>query len=92
MVVAASLLVVGILVVVACVQHARSQGMRSPGLAALRPKRLLRRRPRPLLQPPADDLPPAGLKPLIPSPRVIAHECERGLRELTLFLAAQTGE
>ena len=85
MVVAALLLVVGILVIVACVQHARTQEWKAPGLRSLRP----RRRQRPLPVPPADDLPPEGLSPLIPSPRVIAHECERGMRELTLFLAAQ---
>lgn len=85
MVVAALLLVVGTLVIVACVQHARTEQWEAPGLRSLLP----RRRQRPLPAPPAADLPPAGLPPLIPSPRVIAHECERGLRELTVFLAAQ---
>lgn len=85
MVVAALLLVVGVLVIIASLQHARTEQWKAPGLRSLRP----RRRQRPLPPPPADDLPPTGLAPLIPSPRVIAHECERGLRELTLFLAAQ---
>jgi hypothetical protein len=34
-------------------------------------------------------MPPANLAPLIPSPRAIASEYERGLRELTLFLAVE---
>jgi hypothetical protein len=34
-------------------------------------------------------MPPAGLAPLIPTPRAIATEFERGLRDLTLFLAVE---
>jgi hypothetical protein len=81
-VVALLLAAVSALVLVACLQHARSQGWSSPGLRTLR-------RPRSLPATPPDDLPPAGLAPLIPSPRAIASEYERGLRELTLFLAVQ---
>ena len=42
--------------------------------------------------PAPEDMPPPNLTPLIPSPRVIATEFERGLRELTFYLAVQTGE
>jgi hypothetical protein len=69
-------------IVIACVQHARSQGWQAPGLRSLR-------RSRPLPAPPPEDMPPANLAPLIPSPRAIASEYERGLRELTLFLAVE---
>ncbi len=85
MVIAVLLAVLSGIVLVACVQHARTQGWHAPGLPT-------RQRIRELPSPPADDLPPAGLAPLIPSPRLIASECERGLRELTLFLAAQPGD
>jgi hypothetical protein len=76
------LVVVSGLIVVACVQHARAQGWTAPGLRSLK-------RSRPLPAPPPEDMPPAGLAPLIPSPRAIASEFERGLRELTLFLAVE---
>jgi hypothetical protein len=76
------LVVVSGLIVVACVQHARTQGWKAPGLRSLK-------RSRPLPAPPPEDMPPAGLAPLIPSPRAIASEFERGLRELTLFLAVE---
>jgi hypothetical protein len=69
-------------ILVACLQHARSQGWRAGGLRSLR-------RSRPLPAPPPDDMPPAGLSPLIPTPRAIASEFERGLRDLTLFLAVE---
>ena len=82
MVVALMVLAVSGLVLVACLQHARSQGWKAAGLRALR-------RTRPLPEPPPEDLPPAGLAPLIPTPRAIASEFERGLRELTLFLAVE---
>ena len=82
MVLALMLVAVSAVVVVACVQHARSQGWHAPGLRSLR-------RSRPLPTPPPEDMPPAGLAPLIPSPRAIASEYERGLRELTLFLAVE---
>lgn len=72
-------------VVVACVQHARAQGWRAPGIGALKPARVLP-------EPPPEDQPPVGLAPLIPSPRALASEFERGLRELTLFLAVQNPE
>ena len=87
MVVAVLLVVMAGAVLVACLQHARAQGWTAPGLPAL-PARRSRRLP----TPPPDDQPPPNLAPLIPSPRVIASEFERGLRELTLYLAVQTGE
>ena len=72
-------------ILVACLQHARTQGWKAPGLRSLA-------RTRALPVPPPDDRPPAGLAPLIPSPRALASEFERGLRELTLFLAVQKPE
>jgi hypothetical protein len=50
------------------------------------------RRARRLPAPPPEDQPPPNLAPLIPSPRVIATEFERGLRELTLYLHVQRGD
>ena len=85
MVVAVLLAVLGILVLVGCLQHAKVEGWTAPGLASLRP----RVRQRPLPATPPDDLPPPNLSPLIPSPRLVAREFERGLRELTLYLAAR---
>lgn len=82
MAIAFLLVALSAVVLVACVQHARSQGAKSLAQRALRRTRALPPRP-------ADDLPPAGLGPLIPSPRAIATEFERGLREITLFLAVQ---
>jgi hypothetical protein len=72
-------------VVVACVQRARQHGWKAPGLGSFA-------RSRALPPTPPEDRPPAGLAPLIPSPRVLASEFERGLRELTLFLAVQKPE
>jgi hypothetical protein len=72
-------------VLVACVQRAHTQGWKAPGLHSLT-------RARVLPVPPPDDQPPAGLAPLIPSPRALASEFERGLRELTFFLAVQKPE
>ena len=82
MVVALMLAAISAVILVACVQHARSHGWKAPGLRALR-------RVRQLPSPPPEDMPPAGLAPLIPTPRALASEFERGLRELTLFLAVQ---
>ena len=82
MVVALMLAAVSTVILVACLQHARAQGWKAPGRSALR-------RTRTLPTPPPEDMPPAGLAPLIPTPRAIASEFERGLRELTLFLAVQ---
>ncbi|MDT7572559.1 MAG: hypothetical protein QOE05_2733 [Actinomycetota bacterium] len=82
MVVALMLVAVSVVILVACLQHARSQGWQAPGLRSLK-------RTRPLPVPPPEDMPPAGLAPLIPTPRAIASEFERGLRDLTLFLAVQ---
>ena len=82
MVVALMLAAVSTVVLVASVQHAKSQGWKALGLRSLR-------RSRPLPAPPPEDMPPAGLMPLIPTPRAIATEFERGLRELTLFLAVE---
>jgi hypothetical protein len=81
-VVAVLLLVVSGIVLWACLAHARAEGWTAPGLGSLR-------RTRALPAPPPDDMPPADLPPLIPSPRALASEFERGLRELTLFLAVQ---
>ena len=82
MVMAVLLAVLAGAVLVACLQHAKAQGWTAP----------VRSRTRRLPAPPPDDMPPPDLAPLIPSPRVIATEFERGLRELTLFLAVQPGE
>jgi hypothetical protein len=79
------LLAVSLIVLVACLQHARTEGWKAPGLRSLR-------RSRPLPAPAPEDMPPAGLAPLIPSPRAIASEFERGLRDLTLFLAVEGRE
>jgi hypothetical protein len=81
-VVALMLAAVSVIVLVACMQHARAQGWKAPGLRSLK-------RQRALPAPPPDDMPPMGLSPLIPTPRAIASEFERGLRELTLFLAVE---
>lgn len=70
-------------VVVACVQHARTQGWTAPVL------NWTRGTAPDLPPPPADDRPPANLTPLIPSQRALAREFERGLRDLTFFLAVQ---
>lgn len=40
---------------------------------------------------PRADQPPAGLAPLVPSPRVVAEEAQRGLRDLQAWLADQRG-
>ena len=82
MVVAVMLFALSTLVLVACLQHAKAEGWQTPGL------RLRRRRPA-LPPPPPEDQPPTGLPPLIPSQRALACEFERGLRDLTLFLAIQ---
>jgi hypothetical protein len=81
-VVALMLSALSVIVLVACVQHARSQGWEAPGLRSLK-------RTRALPTQPPEDMPPVGLSPLIPTPRAIASEFERGLRELTLFLAVE---
>lgn len=82
MVVAVMLFAISIVVLVACLQHARAEGWKAPGLQ--------RRRRRPALPaPPPEDQAPAGLSPLIPSQRALTSEFERGLRDLTLFLAIQ---
>lgn len=38
---------------------------------------------------PADDVPPAGLSPLVPSPRTLGLEAARGIRELEDWLAGR---
>jgi hypothetical protein len=73
---------VSVVILVACLQRARSKGWHAPGLRSPRPARQLP-------APPPDDMPPAGLAPLIPTPRALATEFERGLRDLTLFLAVE---
>jgi hypothetical protein len=57
----------------------------TPVLGRPRLDRRLKRLPP---RPPADQ-PPAGLPPLLDSPRVVAQECQRGLRELEEWLADQ---
>jgi hypothetical protein len=87
MVVAVLVVVLAGAVLVACLQHAKAEGWTSPGMQAMREagrRRLPARAP--------EDMPPPNLTPLIPSQRVITTEFERGLRDLTLFLAVQTGE
>ena len=84
MVVAVLLAVVATGVLVACLQHAKAEGWKAPGLATRRTRRLP--------DPAPEDMPPPNLAPLIPSPRVIATEFERGLRDLTLYLAGNAGE
>ena len=49
----------------------------------------LERRLRALPPRPVADQPPPGLRPLLDSPRVVAQECRRGLRELEEWLAEQ---
>ena len=85
MVLAALLVIVSTVILAACLQHARTEGFTAPGLPSLR-------RTASALTTPSDDLPPPGLSPLIPSPRALASEFERGLRELTFFLAVQPPE
>jgi hypothetical protein len=70
--------------VIAQVRTSRAAG-EAPVLGRPRLERRLRRLPR---RPPADE-PPAGLPPLLDSPRVVALETERGLRELEEWLAEQ---
>jgi hypothetical protein len=81
-VVALMLAAVSSVILVACLQHARSQGWKAPGLPSVR-------RTRTLPEQPPEDMPPAGLAPLIATPRAIALEFERGLRDLMLFLAVE---
>jgi hypothetical protein len=81
-VIAFLLIAVSAVVVVACHQRAREQGWEAPAARGLRRRRALPTRP-------PEDRAPAGLTPLVPSPRALASEFERGLRELTLFLAFQ---
>ncbi len=82
MVVAVMLAAVCVVLLVACLQHARAEGWRAAGLRSLKHSR-------PLPVQPPEDMPPAGLAPLIPTPRAMATEFERGLRDLTLFLAVE---
>ena len=56
-----------------------------PVVARPRLERRLRRLP----PRPEADRPPAGLAPLLDTPRVLAQECQRGLRELEEWLADQ---
>lgn len=81
--VAVLLLLVSGVILVACLQNAKAQGLTAPGRGTLFPKP----RPRPLPPTPPDDQAPPNLSPLIPTQRAIADEYERGIRDLTLFLA-----
>lgn len=69
---------------IAQVRAAKAAGQQ-PVLRRPRLERQLRRLP----PRPVADQPPAGLLPLLDSPRVVAKECERGLRELEEWLADQ---
>jgi hypothetical protein len=75
------------LVVSAVISQARTSHAagEAPVLGRPRLERRLRRLPP---RPPADQ-PPVGLLPLFDSPRVVAQETERGLRELEEWLAGQ---
>jgi hypothetical protein len=81
-VVAVLLLLVGTGVLVACLQRAKDEGWKAPGLKV--------RTSRQLPSPPPEDMPPPNLTPLIPSQRALASEYERGLRDLTMFLASRS--
>ena len=54
-----------------------------------RARRRERARQRRLPPPPAEVVPPAGLSPLVPSPRTVRVEAARGIRELEVWLADQ---
>jgi len=54
-----------------------------------RARRRERARQRRLPPLPAEDVPPAGLAPLVPSPRTVRVEAARGIRELEVWLADQ---
>ncbi len=56
-----------------------------PSLGLRRTARTPDRQPRP-----PEDEPPAGLLPLVPSPRLLAEEAARGIREMELYLAEET--
>jgi hypothetical protein len=70
--------------VIAQVRVSKADG----GARVLGRPRLERRMRRLPLRPLADQ-PPVGLAPLLDSPRVVAAECERGLREIEEWLADQ---
>ena len=70
MVVALMLAAVSVVILVVCLQHARSEGWKAPGLRSLKRKRTL-------LAPAPEDMPPTGLAPLVPTPRAIASEFAR---------------
>ena len=64
-------------------------GVRPPSLdRAWRARREEGRRRRLPVRPAADQ-PPADLRPLVPSPRVVAAEAARGIRELEDWLAGR---
>ncbi len=56
-----------------------------PSLGLRHTARTPDRRPRP-----PEDEPPAGLLPLVPSPRLLAEEAARGIREMELYLSEET--
>ena len=80
------LLMVALMVsaLIAQVRVAKAAGQQSVLRRPRLERRLRRLPPRPVA-----DQPPAGLPPLLDSPRVVAKECERGLRELEEWLADQ---
>jgi hypothetical protein len=85
------LLVLAIAVQAATVHEDRSpRSVRPPSLdRAWRSRREQSRRRRLPLRP-AVDQPPADLRPLVASPRLVAQEAARGIRELEDWLAGRT--
>ena len=75
------------LVVSAVIAQARQQAAAGDSPVLGRPR--LERRIRRLPPRPLDDQPPQGLAPLFDSPRVVASETERGIREIEEWLAGQ---
>ena len=68
---------------------AQARVLASTGEAPVLGRPRLERRLRRLPPRPAADQPPAGLSPLFDSPRVVAAECARGIRELEEWLAGR---
>ena len=76
------------LVASAVIAQARQQAAAGDAPVLGRPR--LERRLRRLPPRPLDDQPPVGIGPLLDSPRVVATETERGIRELEQWLAGQS--
>jgi hypothetical protein len=67
----------------------RTRSVRPPSLDRAWRARRAQARQRRLPVRPAADQPPADLRPLVPSPRVVAREAARGIRELEDWLAGR---